>query len=147
MIVCSFCKVISNGIEEFEKHLIGQHGLLDSPAKIDHYITYLEERIAALEDRRWLFTELSENTRHEYCTSCQFYQKCFQKDDQDKSAIEFGSKVGVLDHKIAFFKVNDHLHPTFVYQVIHHLIAKLDVDEKRKRSINIKQKWGKLGCN
>ena len=25
MIICSICKVISNGTEEFEKHLIGQH--------------------------------------------------------------------------------------------------------------------------
>jgi hypothetical protein len=45
MIVCSICKGISNGMEEFEKHLIGQHGLLDSPAKIVHYIAYLEQRI------------------------------------------------------------------------------------------------------
>jgi hypothetical protein len=52
MIICSICKVISNGIEEFEKHLIGQHGLLDSPAKIVHYLSYLEQRITALEDRR-----------------------------------------------------------------------------------------------
>ncbi|MGC1929245.1 MAG: hypothetical protein WA667_09745 [Candidatus Nitrosopolaris sp.] len=52
MIICSICKVISNGIEEFEKHLIGQHGLLDSPAKMVHYIAYLEQRITALEDRR-----------------------------------------------------------------------------------------------
>jgi len=50
MIVCSICKVISNGIEEFEKHLIGQHGLLDSPTKIVHYIAYLEQRITVLED-------------------------------------------------------------------------------------------------
>ena len=52
MIKCSICKVISNGTEEFEKHLIGQHGLLDSPAKIVHYIANLEQRITALEDRR-----------------------------------------------------------------------------------------------
>lgn len=57
MIVCSICKVISNGIEEFEKHLIGQHGLLDSPYKIVHYVAYLEQRITALEDRRWPCTE------------------------------------------------------------------------------------------
>jgi len=52
MIICSICKVISNGTEEFEKHLIGQHGLLDSPTKMVHYISYLEQRITALEDRR-----------------------------------------------------------------------------------------------
>jgi hypothetical protein len=44
--------VISNGIEEFEKHLIGQHELVDGPSKIVHYIAYLEQRITALEDRR-----------------------------------------------------------------------------------------------
>ena len=50
MIKCSICKVISNGIEEFEKHLIGQHEMFDGNAKIVHYIAYLEQRITALED-------------------------------------------------------------------------------------------------
>jgi hypothetical protein len=50
MIKCSICKVISNGIEEFEKHLIGQHEMLDGNAKIVHYIAYLEQRITTLED-------------------------------------------------------------------------------------------------
>jgi len=42
--------VISNGIEEFEKHLIGQHEMFDGNAKIVHYIAYLEQRPTALED-------------------------------------------------------------------------------------------------
>lgn len=50
MIKCSICKVISNGIEEFEKHLIGEHEMLDGNAKIVHFIAYLEQRITVLDD-------------------------------------------------------------------------------------------------
>jgi hypothetical protein len=50
MIKCSICKVISNRIEEFEKHLIGEHEMLYGNAKIVHYIAYLEQRITVLDD-------------------------------------------------------------------------------------------------
>jgi hypothetical protein len=35
------------------------------------------------------------------CRTCQFYQKCFQEDTQSTDAVNFGSKVSVLDQLVA----------------------------------------------
>jgi hypothetical protein len=38
--------------------------------------------------------------RYIKCRSCPYYDKCFNKSEQDQSAIEYVSKVGTLDRLI-----------------------------------------------